>query len=125
MSTVPVRSSSKYCSFMPVEIFLEKANAEQEYETIDESELRDDDVVVEHIHEDAKTEEKEKEDGTKETKEVSPARDRVQDQQASRFLKRYPPAVDQAPQRVLLTRNTRPFTARCSRITRSLCSGFT
>ena len=68
---------SKYCSFMPVEIFLEKANAEQEYETIDESELRDDDVVVEHIHEDAKTEEIEKEDGTRETKEVSPARDRV------------------------------------------------
>ncbi len=68
---------SKYCSFMPVEIFLEKANAEQEYETIDESELRDDDVVIEHIHEDAKTEEIEKEDGTKETKEVSPARDRV------------------------------------------------
>ena len=68
---------SKYCSFMPVEIFLEKANAEQEYETIDESELRDDDVVVEHIHEDAKTEEIEKEDGTKETKEVSPARDQV------------------------------------------------
>ncbi len=68
---------SKYCSFMPVEIFLEKANAEQEYETIDESDLRDDDVVVEHIHEDAKTEEIEKEDGTKETKEVSPARNRV------------------------------------------------
>ena len=27
----------KYCSFMPVPIYLEKANAEQEYETIDES----------------------------------------------------------------------------------------
>ena len=27
------------------------------------AELRDDDVVVEHIHEDAKTEEKENEDG--------------------------------------------------------------
>ncbi len=26
----------KYCSFMPVEIFLSKANAEPEYETIDE-----------------------------------------------------------------------------------------
>ena len=67
----------KYCSFMPVEIFLEKANAPQEYETIDEADLRDDDVVVEHIHEDAKTEEVEKEDGTKETKEISPARERV------------------------------------------------
>ena len=30
---------SKYCSFMPVEIFLAKENAPQEYETIDESEL--------------------------------------------------------------------------------------
>ncbi len=68
---------SKYCSFMPVEIFLAKENAEQEYETIDESDLREDDVVVEHIHEDAKTEEIENEDGTKEVKEVSPARERV------------------------------------------------
>ena len=67
----------KYCSFMPVEIFLSKANAEQEYETIDESELRDDDVVVEHIHEDAKTEEKENENGEKEVVEVSPAKDKV------------------------------------------------
>ncbi len=67
----------KYCSFMPVEIFLSKANAEQQYETIDESELREDDVVVERIHEDAKTEEKENENGEKEVVEVSPARDRV------------------------------------------------
>ncbi len=67
----------KYCSFMPVQIFLSKANAEQEYETIDESELREDDVIVERIHEDAKTEEKENENGEKETVEVSPARDRV------------------------------------------------
>ena len=64
----------KYCSFMPVHIYLSKANAPQEYETIDESELRDDDVVVEHIHEEAKTEEKENEDGTKETVEVTPER---------------------------------------------------
>ncbi|MCD8073639.1 MAG: molecular chaperone HtpG [Lachnospiraceae bacterium] len=67
----------KYCSFMPVQIFLSKANAEQEYETIDENELREDDVVVEHIHEDAKTEEKENENGEKETVEISPARERV------------------------------------------------
>lgn len=67
----------KYCSFMPVEIYLSKADAPQEYETIEESELRDDDVVVEHIHEDAKTEEKENDKGEKETVEVSPARDMV------------------------------------------------
>ncbi len=67
----------KYCSFMPVEIYLSNANAAQEYETIDESELRDDDVVVEHIHEDAKTEEKENENGEKEIVEVSPAKEKV------------------------------------------------
>ena len=67
----------KYCSFMPVHIYLSKANAPQEYETIDESELRDDDVVVEHIHEEAKTEEKENDKGEKEVVEVSPARERV------------------------------------------------
>lgn len=44
----------KYCSFMPVEIFLSKANAEPEYETIDEEELLDTDEVVEHIEEEKK-----------------------------------------------------------------------
>ncbi|MGN0400357.1 MAG: molecular chaperone HtpG [Blautia sp.] len=67
----------KYCSFMPVEIFLSKANAEQEYETIDESELKEDDVIVERIHEEAKTEEKENENGEKEIVEISPAKDKV------------------------------------------------
>ena len=67
----------KYCSFMPVNIYLAKENAEQEYETIDEADLRDDDVVVEHIHEEAKTEEKENDKGEKEIVEISPARDRV------------------------------------------------
>ena len=67
----------KYCSFMPVSIYLAKENAEQEYETIDATDLKEDDVVVEHIHEEAKMEEKEKEDGTKEMVEVSPAKDKV------------------------------------------------
>ena len=44
----------KYCSFMPVEIFLSKADAEKEYETIDESELLDTDEIVEHITEEPK-----------------------------------------------------------------------
>ena len=67
----------KYCSFMPVEIFLSKENAEKEYETIDEADLKETDVVVEHIHEEAKMEEKENEDGTKEMVEVSPAKEKV------------------------------------------------
>ena len=66
----------KYCS-LPVNIYLSKANAEQEYETIEESDLRDDDVIVERIHEEAKTEEKENENGEKEIVEVSPAKDKV------------------------------------------------
>lgn len=44
----------KYCSFMPVEIFLSKANAEPEYETIDEADVLDTDEVVEHITEELK-----------------------------------------------------------------------
>ncbi len=41
----------KYCSFMPYEIYLEKANAPEEYETIDPADKKDDDVVVETINE--------------------------------------------------------------------------
>ena len=67
----------KYCSFMPVEIFLSKENAEQEYETIPEEDLRDDDVIVERIHEEAKMEEKENENGEKEMVEFSMAVDKV------------------------------------------------
>ena len=44
----------KYCSFMPVNIYLEKEGAETEYETIDASEKTDKDIVVEEIHEEAK-----------------------------------------------------------------------
>lgn len=65
----------KYCSFMPTEIYLNKANAPEEYETIDASDLRETDQVIEEIHEDARYEEREKEDGSKETVEVSPAKD--------------------------------------------------
>ena len=41
----------KYCSFMPTEIFLKKANAAVEYETIDEADVLDTDEVVETIQE--------------------------------------------------------------------------
>ena len=67
----------KYCSFMPTPIFLEKANAETEYEMIDAADKLDTDTVVETIHEEAKTEEKENENGEKEVVEVSPAKDKL------------------------------------------------
>ena len=44
----------RYCSFMPVEIFLSKANAEPEYDTINEDDVLDTDTVVEHITEEPK-----------------------------------------------------------------------
>ena len=81
----------KYCSFMPVEIYISQANAEPEYETIDESELKETDTVIENIHEDAKTEEKENDKGEKETVEVSPAKDLV------KILKRPVPVNDIHP----------------------------
>ena len=67
----------KYCSFMPTEIYLSKKDAPEEYETIDAADKRDTDKVIEEIHEEAKFEEKEKEDGTKEQVEVSPAKDKL------------------------------------------------
>ncbi len=68
---------NKYCSFMPVEIFLSKEGAEQEYETVDLADVREDDVVVENIVEEAKTEERENENGEKEVVEVSPRKEKA------------------------------------------------
>ena len=82
---------NKYCSFMPVEIFFENAGDEPEYETINEDEIKDTDTVIEHIHTDEKTEEVEKEDGTKETKVVTPASDKA------KILKRPVPINDTTP----------------------------
>ncbi len=67
----------KYCSFMPIPIYLNKANAEPEYETIDPDDKRDDDTVIETVIEEAKTEEKENENGEKEIVEVSPRTEKL------------------------------------------------
>ena len=67
----------KYCSFMPTPIFLSNANAETQYETIDVADKLETDTVVEEIHEEAKMEEKENENGEKEMVEVSPAKDQL------------------------------------------------
>ncbi len=66
----------KYCGFMPVRIFLENASAGPQYEEIEKDELTEKDTLVETIVEEAKTEEREKEDGTKETVEVSPRKEK-------------------------------------------------
>ena len=67
---------NKYCSFMPVPIYLTNATAEPEYETIEKEELTDKDTIVETVVEPAKTEEKENENGEKETVEVEPSREK-------------------------------------------------
>ena len=66
----------KYCAFMPFPIYLVNASAEPQYETIEKEELTDKDTIVETVVEEAKTEEKEKEDGTKEVVEISPAKEK-------------------------------------------------
>ena len=62
----------KYCAFMPTEIYLTNPNAEPQYDTINPDEVLDTDTVIETIVEPEKTEEKENEDGTKETVVVAP-----------------------------------------------------
>lgn len=81
----------KYCSFMPVEIYVENADAGEQYQTINEDELLDTDKVVETIVEEAKTEEIEKEDGTKETVETVPASKKL------KIVKRPVPINDTTP----------------------------
>ena len=66
----------KYCGFMPVPIYLDNATAEPQYETIEKEELTEKDTIVETILEEAKTEEKENENGEKGVVEVSPAKEK-------------------------------------------------
>ncbi len=82
---------TKYCSFMPTEIYLVNENAEPQYETILPEEKTDKDIVVETIVEEAKTEEQENEDGVMEVVEVSPATEKL------KILKRPVPLNDIHP----------------------------
>ncbi len=67
----------KYCSFMPTAIYVAKENAEPEYETILPEEKTEKDTVVETIIEEAKTEERENENGEKEIVEISPKQEKL------------------------------------------------
>ena len=67
----------KYCSFMPTPIFVKKENGEPEYETIAAADKTEKDTVIETIIEEAKTEEKENENGEKEIVEVSPRKEKL------------------------------------------------
>ena len=82
---------NKYCSFMPTEIYLVNETAEPEYETILPEEKTDKDTVIETIIEEAKTEEKENENGEKEVIEVSPRTEKL------KILKRPVPINDPHP----------------------------
>ena len=82
---------NKYCSFMPTEIYLVNETAEPEYETILPEEKTDKDTVIETIIEEAKTEEKENENGEKEIVEVSPRTEKL------KILKRPVPINDPHP----------------------------
>lgn len=99
---------TKYCSFMPTEIYLTNETAEEQFETIDFEEVTDKDTVVETIVEPAKTEEKEKEDGTKEVVEVASEKKKAK-------IKKRPVALmiqllfGQSTQMIVQRKNTKHF----------------
>ena len=64
----------KYCSFMPIPIFVTNEDAGEQTEEIPEEEVTEKDTVLDTFIKDAVTEEVEKEDGTKETVEKVPAK---------------------------------------------------
>ena len=64
----------KYCSFMPIPIFVTNEDAGEQTEEIPEEEVNEKDTVLDTFIKDAVTEEVEKEDGTKETVEKVPAK---------------------------------------------------
>ena len=64
----------KYCSFMPVPIYVTNEDAGEQTEEIPEEEVTEKDTVLDTFIKDAVTEEVEKEDGTKETVEKVPAK---------------------------------------------------
>ena len=64
----------KYCSFMPVPIFVTNEDAGEQTEEIPEEEVTEKDTVLDTFIKDAVTEDVEKEDGTKETVEKVPAK---------------------------------------------------
>lgn len=64
----------KYCSFMPVEIYLTNSDeTEEKTQMIEKDELLDTDTIIETVKQDAETEEVENEDGKKEMVETKPA----------------------------------------------------
>ena len=64
----------KYCSFMPIPIFVTNEDAGEQTEEIPEEEVTEKDTVLDTFIKDAVNEEVEKEDGTKETVEKVPAK---------------------------------------------------
>ncbi len=81
----------KYCSFMPLPIYLKDVTAETEYETIDPEDQLETDEVIETIIEEAKTEEQENENGEKEIVEISPRSEKL------KIVKRPVPINDTTP----------------------------
>ena len=82
----------KYCSFMPVEIFLTNENAEPQYETIPSEEVTEDDTVIEEIVEEPKEAEKDGEEGEEGEKE-----EKKEPVKKTKILKRPVPINDTHP----------------------------
>ena len=114
----------KYCSFMPVPIFLTNEDAGEQTEEIPEEEVTDKDTVLDTFIKEAVTEEVEKEDGTKETVE------KFQQRRWLRLLKDLLLSMISTLSGLstltnVLRMNIRNSTARYLTIIKSLYSGFT
>ncbi len=81
----------KYCYFMPYPIYLSDETAEPKYQEIEKDELLDTDTIVETIVVPAITDEKENENGEKETVVVEPEREKY------KILQRPQPMNDTQP----------------------------
>lgn len=87
----------KYCSFMPVEIFLKDVDAEERTQEIPKDELKDNDVIIEEIIEPAKTEEKTLEDGTKQVVELEPAKEKYKIKEREKAINNTKPLWNKHP----------------------------
>lgn len=65
----------KYCSFMPVPVYLTDDDLGEQTEDVTADEVTEKDKVIKTFTKDAVTEEKKKDDGTTETVEVTPAKE--------------------------------------------------
>ena len=88
---------NKYCSFMPIPIYLDDEDVGDASETIEKADLKDTDTVLETVVEPAKYEDQKKDDGTTEKVEVSPSTEKYKIRKRPVMLNDIHPLWTKAP----------------------------